>query len=113
MVDASCLKFEGASAVQRTTKLKLLLAVIAVAGFHIGVLLILYGRKLLPPYGWAPFVWLLLPSCCAFVLYYFSLSRADFVSDPYRRVKLATSSLVATLFSLYWGVFFALNTYGS
>jgi hypothetical protein len=99
---------------RQSTKLKLLLEVIAVAGSHIGILYIMYGRESLPPlHGWAPFVWLLLPSCGAFVLYYVSLSKADFISEPYRRVKLATSSLAATLFSLYWGVFFALNTYGS
>jgi len=99
---------------RRATKLKLLLEVLFIASFHVGVLFTVYGRRLLPTLNeWSTVVWLLLPSCGAFSLYYFSLSKADLFGGPFRRGKLAMSSVGATLFSLYWGVFFALNTYGS
>jgi hypothetical protein len=111
-------KLEGAYTMRHATKLKLSLEMIFIAAFHIGVLFIVYGKKWLAHLaGWPivnpAYVWLLLPSCGAFVLYYFSLSRANFFGDPFRRGKLTASSLAATLFSLYWGVFFSFNTYGT
>jgi hypothetical protein len=97
--------------------MKLFAKMALIACVHAGVLFIAYGRKwleYLSPMmgGWTTVIWLLLPSCTAFFLYYFSLSDAGLFSARHRRGKLATCCIVATLFSLYWGVFFSLNTYG-
>jgi hypothetical protein len=94
---------------------KLLLAMILIGCVHAGILFVVYGRKWLAywPYYGAAYIWLLVPSCAAFYLYYFSLSRAGIVAEPYRRGKLVTISTAATLISLYVGVFFSFNTYGS
>lgn len=94
---------------------KLLLTMILIGCVHAGILFIAYGTKwlaYLPFYG-AEYIWLLVPSCAAFYLYYFSLSRAGIVEEPHRRGKLVTISTAATLVSVYVGVFFSLNTYGS
>lgn len=94
---------------------KLLLAMILIGCVHAGFLFVAYGRRWLAywPYYGAAYIWLLVPSCAAFCLYYFSLSRAGIVAEPYRRGKLMTISAAATLVSLYMGVFFSLNAYGS
>lgn len=94
---------------------KLLLTMILIGCVHAGILFVAYGRKWLaywPFYG-AAYIWLLVPSCAAFYLYYISLSRAGIVAEPHRRGKLVTISTAATLVSVYVGVFFSLNTYGS
>jgi len=99
---------------RQVTLLKLLLKLLFVAGWHVGILFLLYGWKLVPNLsGWGTIAWLLLPSCVAFCLYYLSLSRSVFANAPHRQGKLTTCSLAATLFSLYGGVFFALNSFGS
>ena len=100
---------------QRTAKLLAKMALIAC--LHAGFLFIAYGRRwleYLPPMGeWAAIIWLLLPSCAACYLYHLLLSNAGLFAAPHRRWKLATCSIAATLFSLYWGVFFSFNTYGT
>lgn len=109
------LHFEGAYRVPRATKLILKLVMIACA--HIAVVFVVAGRKLLaylppPMHGISAILWLLLPSCAAFCMYYSSLAGAGVFASSCRREKLAACSAEATLFSLYWGVFFSLNTYG-
>jgi len=103
---------EGMWTMRKSTKL--LLTMVLIGSVHAGVLFMAYGRKWLAhwPYYGAAYIWLLLPSSAAFYLYYFSLSKAGIVAEPYRRRKLATISVAATLVSLYVGVFFSLNTYG-
>ena len=93
---------------------KLLLTMILIGCVHAGILFVVYGRKWLAywPYYGGAYIWLLLPSCAAFYLYYFSLRRAGFVAEPYSRGKLVAISTAATLLSLYVGVFCSLNTYG-
>jgi hypothetical protein len=109
------LNLEGAMHVQRATKL--LTKIVLVACVHVGVLIIVYGRKwlrVLPAmHGWGIFICLLLPSCAACYLYYGSLSGAGLFAAPHRQGKVAACSIAATLFSLYWGVFFSLNNFGS
>ena len=99
---------------RKATKLSLKMLLIALG--HIGILFISYGRKwirLLPPMaGLSTWVWLVLPSAIAFVLYCFFLGRAGVLSEHNRRAKITICSLAATLCSLYLGVFFSLNTYG-
>ena len=94
---------------------KLLLTMILIGCGHAGILFVAYGRRWLAywPYYGAAYIWLLVPSCAAFYLYYFSLSRAGIDAESYRRGKLVTISTVATLISLYLGVFLSLNVYGS
>jgi hypothetical protein len=108
------LDLEGARRVQRA--MKLFLRMVVIACVHIGILFVVYGRKwlaYLPPMrGFSILLWLLLPSFAAFYLYYSSLSGAGIFTNSYRRWKLAACSAAATLFSLYLGVFFSLNTYG-
>lgn len=95
---------------------KLFLKVIVIALAHMGILFVVYGRKWLahlpPMMGLTTILWLFLPSCAAFYLYYSSLSGAGIFTNSFRRGKLAACSTAATLFSLYWGVFLSLNTYG-
>jgi hypothetical protein len=95
----------------------LLAKVVVIACVHAGFLFIAYGRRwvsyLSLPGDWAVVIWLLLPSCVACCLYYFSLSSAGLFTTPARREKLAVCSIAATLFSLYWGVFLGFNTYGT
>ena len=94
---------------------KLLLTMLLIGCVHAGILFVAYGRKWLAfwPYYGAEYIWLLLPSCAAFYLYYFWLSRSGIVTGSSKRTKLVTISTAATLVSLYVGVFFSLNTYGS
>ena len=96
--------------------MKLLLKTLLIACFHVGILFIAYGRRWLAylPHmlGMASFAWLVLPTCVAFCLYYFSFSASGFLSAPNRRAKLMTCSIVVSLLSLYLGVFLSLNTYG-
>jgi hypothetical protein len=103
---------EGTCTVRKATKL--LLTMILIGGVHAGILFVAYGRKWLAywPYYGAAYIWLLLPSCAAFYLYYFSLSRSGIFAKPYRQGNLVAISTAATLVSLYAGVFFSLNTYG-
>jgi TRAP-type C4-dicarboxylate transport system permease small subunit len=99
--------------------MKLFLKMAAIASGHIGVLLIVYGKRWLaylpPTYrDWlAIFAWILLPACAAFCLYYSSLAGAGLFTAPFRRGKLAMWSAAATFFSLYSSMFLCLNTYGS
>ena len=104
---------EGTCTVRKATKL--LLTMILIGCVHAGILFVAYGRKWLTywPYYGAAYIWLLLPSCAAFYLYYFSLSGSGILAEPNMRGKLVTISTAATLVSLYVGVFFSLNTYGS
>ena len=94
---------------------KRLLTMLLIGCVHAGILVVAYGRKWLAywPYYGAAYIWLLLPSCAAFYLYYFWLSRSGIVTGHNRRGKLVTISTAATLVSLYVGVFFSFNTYGS
>jgi F0F1-type ATP synthase assembly protein I len=104
------LDMEGTCTVRKSTKL--LLTMILIAFVHAGILFVWYGRKWCWSNIWAAHIWLLLPSCAAFCLYYLSLSTAGILAEPFRRGKLTTISVVATLVSLYVGVFLSLNTYG-
>jgi hypothetical protein len=95
----------------------LLAQMVVIGCLHAGFLFIAYGRRwvsYLSPLGvGAEVIWLLLPSCVACCLYYFSLSSADLFTARARRGKLAVCSIAATLFTLYWGVFLSFNTYGT
>ena len=95
----------------------LVLQSLLVAAIHISYVFILYGarslRSLHAPYFLTLFVWLGVPTLVAFALYYLSLSRMGFLSEPMRRTKLAACSIGPTVLSLYCGLFLALNTFGS
>jgi hypothetical protein len=95
---------------------KLLLKWLFVASFHVGYLLVLYGAKALrfvpAPYLFKIFVWLELPSIIAFSLYYHFLLRSDLLSESGRHATAASYSILASLLSLYCGVFLCLNTFG-
>jgi hypothetical protein len=59
-------------------------------------------------------VWFGLASIVAFILYFGAfLNSSLFASRPRRYVKLIVCTLIATLFSLYWGVFWCFNTFGT
>lgn len=98
----------------RRKTVKLSLTMILIGCVHAGILFVVYGRKWLAywPYYGGQYIWLSLPSCAAFYLYYFSLRRAGFVAEPYRRGKSVTIATAATPVTLYVGVFCSLNTYG-
>jgi hypothetical protein len=104
------LDMEGTCSMRKSTKL--LLTMILIGCVHAGILFVWYGRKWYWSNIWAAHIWLLLPSCAAFCLYYFSLSTAGILAEPFRRGKQATISVAATLVSLYVGALFSLNTYG-
>jgi hypothetical protein len=106
-----CLITEGTCTLRKAIKLILLMLLIGC--LHGRVLFVLYGRKWLASWSfYGTYIWLLLPSCVTFYLYYFSLSRAGVVAEPGKRGKLVAFSTAATLVSLYAGVLSSLNTYG-
>jgi len=97
--------------------MKLVLQSLLIAATHISYVFILYGTRSLrflhAPNLLIIFVWLGVPTLVAFALYYLSLSRVGFLSEPMRRTKLMACSIGATALSLYCAVFLALNTFGS
>lgn len=87
-----------------------------VALFHISYLFAFYGIKasrFIPgPYISAVFAWLGISTALAFSFYFLLLLRSGLMRDPMRRIKVASCSAVASLLSLYCGVFLCLNTFG-
>lgn len=97
--------------------MKLLARLALIAGTHIAFLFFGYGSHffgLRLPSSVAISVWLLVSSVVALVSYWAALNRSPLWSSVrYRSEKLAACAVPATLVSLYAGVFFAFNTFGT
>jgi hypothetical protein len=108
------LDFQGERILRKAMKLSAKMGLVALG--HVCILFISYGRKwmrFLPSVAnLSIYVWLALPSSLAFFLYYIFLAKSGFLSEHNRRAKLTAWSLAASVFSLYLGVFFSLNTFG-
>jgi hypothetical protein len=99
--------------------MKPLLKMLLVAAAHIGFLFSAYGTHFFglherAPYDLLMFLWLGASSAGAFCFYYFALARSPLLSSKQgRRLKLGACALVVTLVSLYLGVFWCFNTFGT
>jgi hypothetical protein len=104
----------------------LLLGFLSVAAVHIAIVFLFYGygarvlRDMHLSSNLILGLWLGVPSILAFTFYYRFLSRSAFlISQSMSPTVLALNAtaigvfaVIATLFSLFWGVFFSLNTFG-
>ena len=99
------------------TKLFLKLSLVGLG--HISILFIAYGIKvrfLLLADAWIDYafsIFLLFSPAIPFILNYLFISRSNLLTTKMRRTTAAVGSAFATIFSLYWGMFFCLNTFGS
>lgn len=100
-----------------TTKLLLKMSLVGLG--HISILFIVYGIKLrffLMADAWLNYAFtsfLVFFPVIPFVLNYCFISSSNLFSENMRRMKVAGCSIAATIFSLYWGMFLCLNTFGS
>ena len=98
---------------------KLLLRLFLVGLGHIGLLFIVYGIKLRfffiadPWKDYAFQTFLVCSPVISFALNYFFISRSNLLPENMHRTKATLISIAATSFSLYWGMFLCLNTFGS
>ena len=98
--------------------MKSLLKILSVAAAHVAFLFSAYGTGFYGlkelPYDLVIFLWLGGSSLAAFCLYYFALAKSSLLSSkPRRRIKLGACAFMATLVSLYLGVFWCFNTFGT
>lgn len=102
---------------RRKTELLLKLSLVCIG--HIGVLFIVYGIKtrfFLLADHWIDMaftIFLMFSPAIPFILNYVFISRSNLLPNNMRRTTAAACSLGATTFSLYWGMFMCLNTFGS
>jgi hypothetical protein len=97
--------------------MKLVLRILFIAIAHILFMFDAYATNcfgLAINYSVKVFVWFGLSSIMAFILYFGALLNSSlFASNPRRYELLIVCAFVATLFSLYWGVVWCFNQFGT
>jgi hypothetical protein len=100
--------------------MKAIAKLLAVAAGHIVFMFVAYGTGFFGlnlPYDVDVFMWLFGSTGAAFGLYYsvvFNLGWVQTMTGRARKVAVcASAAIFLSLFSLYWGVFFSFNEFGT